>query len=387
MIPLELEFGWDRSVVSAAASLNILLFGLVGPFAAGLMNRFGIKRVMLASLAITASGVFLATQVSTPRQLIFSWGLLVGTGTGMASLVLGTAIVNRWFHAKRGVVLGALTGANATGQLLFLPAMAYSTEQVGWRFTVRAILIFLAVLVPVVYFWMKDRPSDVGLKPYGLESDDAAIETQKINPFRDTWQALLDGLKSKEFWLLSASFFVCGASTNGLIGTHLIPACVDHGIPEIQAAGLLAMMGVFDLVGTTGSGWLSDRFDSRKLLFMYYGLRGLSLLYLPFALSQFESGALTVFAVFYGLDWIATVPPTVALTTQIFGRERAPMMFGWIVAFHQVGASSTALFAGWIRSSQGNYSPAFAISGTLCLITAFMVLAIGRKRAMQAMAT
>lgn len=380
IVPLQKEFGWSRADVSLGASINILLFGLVGPFAAGLMNYFGIRKVMMASLIITFTGVLLSLFMSTVLELIFTWGVLVGSGTGMAAVVLGATVVNRWFHTKRGVVLGALTAANATGQLLFLPAMAYATERHSWKFTSSIILVAMTIIFPLVFFLIKDHPAEKGLKPYGLEENPIQNQNSKENPFRQTILSLWQGLKSFDFWLLAGSFFVCGASTNGLVGTHLVPACVDHGIPEVAAASLLAVMGIFDIIGTTCSGWLSDRFDNRKLLFIYYSLRGLSLVYLPYGFDHYHSGGLTLFAMFYGLDWIATVPPTVGLATQIFGREKAALMFAWIMAVHQIGASSAAYFAGFLRTQEGNYTHAFWMAGFLCVITAFGVLLIGRQK-------
>ncbi|HKP96281.1 MAG TPA: MFS transporter [Fibrobacteria bacterium] len=382
MVPWEEEFHWSRATVSLAASINILLFGLMGPFAAGFIKAFGARRVILCSLTVTGLGALASLWMESPYALVATWGIVVGAGTGMATVVLGASVVNTWFHSKRGVVLGALTGANATGQLLFLPAMAYIVSHQGWRYTVSAVLLYLILLVPLVRFLMRNRPEDVGLRPYGWpkERPPASPPASRVqaNPFAETVQGLRIGLRSREFWLLAGSFFICGASTNGLVGTHLVPACMDHGIPEVKAAGLLAIMGIFDLLGTTGSGWLSDRFDNRKLLFMYYALRGLALIYLPHGFRHSETG-LSIFAVFYGLDWIATVPPTLGLAAQAFGRDRAAIMFGWIMVAHQIGASLAAYLAGFFRTREGNYDHAFLAAGLLCVLTAFAVLRIGRR--------
>jgi MFS family permease len=385
MIPWETEFHWNRATVSLAASINILLFGLVGPFAAGFIKVFGARKVVLCSLVVTGLGALLSLRMESSYGLVLTWGITVGVGTGMATVVFGAAVVNNWFHEKRGVVLGALTAANATGQLLFLPAMAFIVSHQGWRHTVAAILLYMAALFPLVWFLMRNKPGDIGLRPYGLPEGGLPpdpFSRAKTNPFGETLDGLRIGLRSREFWLLAGSFFVCGASTNGLVGTHLVPACMDHGIPEVKAAGLLAIMGLFDLFGTTGSGWLSDRFDNRKLLFAYYGLRGMALIYLPHGFRHSDTG-LSIFAVFYGLDWIATVPPTLALAAQAFGRGRAAIMFGWIMAAHQIGASSAAYLAGWFRTREGNYDNAFLVSGLLCMATAFAVLLIGRQKAVQ----
>jgi predicted MFS family arabinose efflux permease len=183
-----------------------------------------------------------------------------------------------------------------------------------------------------------------------------------------------------DFWLLFATFSVCGFSTNGLVATHLIPFCADHGIPEVQAASLLAMMGVFDLLGTTMSGWLTDRYNARILLFWYYGLRGLSLMVLPF--TNFDLFSLSIFAVFYGLDWVATVPPTVGLTTEVFGKKDAPVIVSWIVCGHQMGGALAALGGGLARNATGSYLIAFIASGAACLLASLLVLRIARRPAM-----
>ena len=380
IVPLEHEFGWTRATISFAVSINLLLYGLIGPFAAGLINRWGPRRIMLIAFTLVAVGVALTTQIHTSTELVLLWGVLVGCGTGMTAIVLGATVVHRWFHTHRGLVVGVLTASTATGQLLFLPLLAHLVEQHGWRTAVLTAAGALVAILPLIFFVMRDDPAQVGLCPYGQPEDEPVVSSSKTgNPFREAIVALGIGMRSRDFWLLAGSFFICGASTNGLIGTHMVPACMDHGMPEVKAAGLLAVMGIFDLIGTTASGWLSDRFSNRWLLFTYYGLRGLSLLFLPDAFAP-ETHRLSIFAVFYGLDWIATVPPTVALTAKAFGRERVGVMFGWIVAAHQIGAGLAAWGAGWIRTVQGAYDHAFLLSGGLCVLTAAMVLLIGRKK-------
>jgi len=379
IVPLEEEFGWTRSTISLAISLNIFLYGLMGPFAGGLMQRLGIRRTTLGALALLATGVALATQVTRPWQLVLVWGLLVGAGSGMVALVLGATVVNRWFTARRGLAMGILTASTATGQLVFLPLLAAIIRDYGWRTATLVMAGAAAVAIPIVALFLRERPADLGLPPFGGERVEPAAGGG-AHPARVAIAALGEGVRSRDFWLLTATFFICGASTNGLIGTHLIPAAHDHGIPEVRAASLLALMGVFDLVGTTGAGWLSDRWSSRWLLAWYYGLRGLSLFFLPFALGGSETG-LWVFAVWYGLDWIATVPPTLRLATDAFGAERAPIMFGWIAAGHQVGAALTAFGAGWIRTTLGDYHLAFWSSGALCLLAAALALQVGRRPA------
>ena len=373
-LPLEREFHWSRSTVSLAVSVNILLYGLVGPFAGALMQRLGVRRTTMFALTLLAAGVSLATLVRQPWQLVLLWGVVVGLGSGMVALVLGATIVNRWFVARRGLAMGILTASTATGQLIFLPLLASVIERQGWRFGILIVASPVALMIPIVFALLREQPADLGIPAYGGTAG-AAPTLAPANPARIAIAALADGLRSRDFWLLTLTFVICGASTNGLVGTHLIPAAHDHGIPEVRAAGLLAIMGIFDLAGTTASGWLSDRWDSRRLLAWYYGLRGLSLLFLPFALGA-PGTALWVFAVFYGLDWIATVPPTVKLATDAFGSARAPVMFGWIAAGHQVGAALTALTAGWVRTTLGDYQVAFWTSGGLCLVAALLALQV-----------
>jgi len=379
IVPLEHEFGWSRATISLAISINILLYGLMGPFAGALMQRLGIRRTTIGALALLAAGVTLSTRVTEPWQLVLSWGVLVGIGSGMVALVLGATVVNRWFTTRRGLAMGLLTASAATGQLVFLPLLARVVEHDGWRAAALIMAAAAALAIPLVALLLRERPAVMGLPPYGGAAVEAA-PAPSANPVSTALRALADGARSRDFWLLSATFFICGASTNGLVGTHLIPAAHDHGIPEVRAAGLLALMGMFDLVGTTGSGWLTDRWSSRHLLAWYYGLRGLSLLYLPHALAGQQIG-LWVFAAWYGLDWIATVPPTLRLANDAFGPARAPIMFGWIGAGHQVGAALTAYAAGWVRTTGGDYQPAFWVSGGLCMLAAALALQVGRQPA------
>ena len=381
IVPLEQEFGWSRATISLAVSVNLLLYGLMGPFAAAFFTRIGVRRTMAIALTLLAVGVSATTLVTTPWQMILIWGVLVGCGAGMTAYSLSATVVNRWFSKSQGTVMGILTASAATGQLVFLPLLASLVQRHGWRTASYTMAGAALVTLPLVLLFMRNYPETVGLRPYGAAVDEPDQRTLQSagNPFRVALDGLRRGMHSTDFWLLAASFFVCGASTNGLIGTHLIPACVDHGIPEVRAAGMLAMMGILDLLGTTLSGWLSDRYDSRNLLFYYYGLRGLSLMGLPFALGG-PQWSLTVFAIFYGLDWIATVPPTVRLTAQSFGRENVGIMFGWIFASHQVGAALAATFAGAVRTYLGDYMVAFLLSGTICLLAAGLVLRINKPQ-------
>jgi MFS family permease len=376
---LEREFGWSPATISAAIAINIALFGLMGPFAAGIFERFGIRRTVAGALMLLAIAAAASSLMSQAWQFFLLWGVMVGIGTGSIGLVVGATIVNRWFETNRGTVMGVLTASNATGQLVFLPLFGYLVSGPGWRFEVLVVAGVCLALIPVTLLVLREHPSDMQLPMFGAT---VVVEPQPslINPITNAFNALGEGVKRKDFWLLAGSFFICGASTNGLIGTHLVPACGDHGIPEVRAAGLLAAMGVFDLAGTTLSGWLSDRFSSRWLLFWYYGLRGLSLMFLPAAFGIATLG-LPIFAVFYGLDWIATVPPTLKLATDAFGRGRAAIMFGWILAGHQLGAAMTAFLAGLIRTITLSYDAAFISSGILCMVASLTVLFISEKKA------
>ncbi|HEU4692530.1 MAG TPA: MFS transporter [Vicinamibacterales bacterium] len=374
MVALEGEFGWSRAVISSAVAINIALFGLIGPFAASVMDRWGVRRVILAAVALLSASVALTTQMQSQWQLTLLWGVLVGTGTGVTSMVLAAIIANRWFDERRGLVLGVLSASNATGQLIFLPSLAQLVASQGWRAAALLVAGAAAIVFVIVLIFMRDRPEDLGLRPYGRPADAVVPRSTALRPL----PALAMASRTRAFWLLAGTFFVCGASTNGLIGTHLIAACHDYGIHEVQSAQLLAMMGIFDIIGTTASGWLTDRYSSRYLLFGYYTLRGISLLFLPLTL-QVGASSLLIFAVFYGLDWIATVPPTVRLTSEAFGRENTGVIYGWIGASHQLGASVAAFGAGAIRTALGDYQVAFWAAGVLCVVAGLSFLTIGRS--------
>lgn len=383
IVPLQEAFGWNAAVISGAISLNILLFGLVGPFAAGLIQVIGLKRTVLCSMVLLVIGAGLSAFVREIWQLYLTWGVLVGLGSGAGMVGLATAVANRWFVHRRGLVVGLLTAGNASGQLVFLPLLASLVVSHTWHVVPLVVAAVILGLIPVVLLMLPESPAAIGIGPYGSE-EIVELPPQSGNPFTIAITGLMRGAKSVDFWLLFGTFAVCGFSTNGLVATHLIPYCMDHGIAEVSAAGLLAAMGIFDLIGTTMSGYLTDRYDSRVLLFWYYGLRGLSLVVLPF--TNFDVVSLTIFAVFYGLDWVATVPPTVTLINQVFGRKDAPVMVSWIVAGHQIGGALAALGAGETRYLTGSYIPAFVASGAACLMAAFLVLRIARARVSVAIA-
>jgi sugar phosphate permease len=377
--PLEKEFGWSTAQISFALAVRLALYGLIAPFAAAFINRFGVRPVVISAVAMIIAGFIASMAMTQVWELVAIWGVLVGIGTGMVALVLGATIAARWFVHRRGLVVGLLAASNATGQLIFLPFIAKLTQDYGWRNALIFVVAMLLVAGFVGLMVLRDRPADVGLAPFGERAvqpapkQDLGLIAMMASPLR----ALYAARTSRTFWVLSATFFVCGLSTNGLIQTHWVSLCGDYGIAPVAAASGLAVIGVFDFVGTILSGWLSDRYDNRWLLFMYYGLRGLSLIALPF--TNFTVIGLSAFAVFYGLDWVATVPPTVRLTAERFGAERANLTFGWIFTAHQLGAATAAFGAGFSRSDFATYLPALYVAGIACVIAAALVLTIGRR--------
>jgi sugar phosphate permease len=380
IVPLEQEFHWSRATISFAIGINLLLYGAIGPFAAAVMDRFGARHTMLLALAATAAGVALTPAMREPWQLVLLWGVVVGLSTGFIGAYLAAFIAARWFGAREGLVIGILTSANAAGQLVFLPTMAALATHAGWRMMSLVLAGTVVVFLPLLALLMRDRPEDLGLARYGEDPRSRAAAPPDGNPVAVAYRALASGVRSRDFWLIAGGYFVCGATTNGLIGTHLIAACVDHGFSEVAGAGLLAATGVFALLGGTIAGWLSDRWDNRLLLFSYYGLRGLALLYLPFAFNM-PFYALSVFSVVYGLDWIASAPPTVRLLIGVVGTERIGIMVAWITVIHQIGSALAAYLAGLLRIDFGTYFEAFITAGILLIAAAVMVLFIGADRA------
>jgi sugar phosphate permease len=377
--PLEKEFGWSTEEISAALAVRLALYGLIAPFAAAFINRFGVRPVAVSAVAMIVLGIVASMAMTEMWELIALWGVIVGIGTGMVALVLGASIAARWFVHRRGLVVGMLTASNATGQLIFLPLVAKLTESHGWRAALAFVVAILLLAGLVALLTLRDRPADLGLAPFGERAiqpaprQDLSLVAMMASPLR----ALYAARASRTFWVLFSTFFVCGLSTNGLIQTHWVSLCGDYGIQPVAAASGLAVIGAFDFVGTILSGWLSDRFDNRWLLFMYYGLRGLSLIALPF--TDFSVVWLSTFAVFYGLDWVATVPPTVRLTAERFGAEKANLTFGWIFAAHQLGAATAAFGAGFSRTAFATYLPSLYVAGVACVIAAALALTIGPR--------
>ena len=379
VVPLEEAFGWRRDQIALAISVNVLLFGLVAPFAAALMERFGVRKIVLSALILVSGGAFSTMYINSPGQLIASWGVVVGVGTGSMALVFGGTIANRWFVKNRGLVIGIFTAASATGQLVFLPGLAFLADNKGWKTVSFSVLVACAVMLPLVFIFLRESPASVGKLPYGADENWQAPVKSEISAGKLAILTLKQASAKKDFWYLFFSFFVCGLSTSGLIGTHLIPAAHDHGMPETVAASLLALIGVFDLIGTIASGYLTDRIDPRKLLFFYYFLRGLSLFLLPIILFQTVHPSTLVFVIFYGLDWVATVPPTIMLCRTILGPDRGMVVYGWVFVAHQIGASIAALGAAILRVKLGDYALAFYISGAFCILSAVLVLRIAKN--------
>ncbi len=378
LLPLKNEFGWDLGQISGALAVRLMLFGLVAPFAAALMQRYGVRRVVSIALCMIVLGLGLATQMTALWQLWLTWGLVLGLSTGVTANVLGATVATRWFSKRRGLVVGLLSASSATGQLLFLPVAAWLSDNMGWRLAMAPAAVLCLVCLVLVLLVMRDHPGDMALPSYGETIVTAApSRTGNGNALVRSFGALAAASRSRTFWILAGTFFICGLSTNGLVQNHFIPLCHDFGMDAVAASGVLALMGACDFIGTVGSGWLSDRFDNRWLLFWYYGLRGISLLLLPF--SDFSFYGLSLFAVFYGLDWIATVPPTVKLAGQTFGREQGPLVFGWIFTAHQLGSATAAFGAGVSRDALASYLPAFSAAGVACLLAALAVLAVRRR--------
>ncbi|WP_374991196.1 MFS transporter [Streptomyces sp. LHD-70] len=374
--PLHREFDWSRGTIGFAVSVNLALYGITAPFAAALMDRFGIRRVVAVALTVIALGSGLAVWMTAAWQLILYWGFLVGLGSGSMALAFAATVTNRWFTERRGLVTGILTAASASGQLIFLPLLSWMVEGHGWRPAAITVALTALAVVPFVWLLLRDHPADVGLAPYGAKEfvpkpppvQGAASRALKV---------LFRAAKTGPFWLLAGTFAICGASTNGLIQTHFIPAAHDHGMPITAAASLLAVIGVFDVIGTIFSGWLTDRFDARRLLGAYYALRGISLLFLPMLLAPDVRPPMLFFIVFYGLDWVATVPPTIALCREHYGDDSA-IVFGWVLASHQIGAAVVAFAGGLVRDLTGSYDVVWYASGALCAAAALMAVVIRR---------
>ncbi|MED3940113.1 MFS transporter [Priestia megaterium] len=382
--PFENEFGWDRSVIALAFAISMFLYGVSGPFMAALLNIIGLKKMMIISMTTLLTGIILTFIMNQSWQMIIIWGFIIGLGSSLFLTVLSPYVANHWFEKRRGLAVGILTASTATGQLILLPVLAAIIENYSWRPALGLIMILSFIMLIITLLFMKNTPKDVGILPYGLEQEiQGSNESQKENPITIAFKGLFQAVKVKEFWLLSGSYFICGLSTNGLIGTHFVSYCMSFGLPLVTAASFLSFMGIFDLLGTTLSGWLSDRFDNRWLLFWYYSLRGASLVLLPYVLIEGSMTMLIIFTVFYGLDWIATVPPTISISRRIFGINKSGIVYGWINASHQAGSAVAAYGGGLIYRFFNSYTWAFFLAGTFCILASLFVIIIKKQYSSQ----
>ena len=380
LTPFEQEFGWDRQVISLAFGISLFFYGFAGPFMAALLQKFGLKKMMLASMGTLLIGLLLIFLMNQSWQLIIIWGVIIGLGSSLFLTVLSPYVANHWFKEKRGLATGILTASTAMGQLILLPVLATIIENYSWRWAIGLIITISSVMFFLIFLFMRNTPKEIGILPYGQTEDVEVADVQSQgNPIVLAFKGLADAIRAKEFWLLAGSFFFCGFSTNGLVGTHFISYCISFGIPIVTAASLLSFMGVFNMVGTTLSGWLSDRIDNRWLLFWYYLFRGASLVLLPFALMEGNLTWILVFTVFYGLDWVATVPPTINLSRQIFGVHKSAIIYGWIFASHQVGAATAAYGGGMLYSYFNTYTWAFFMAGVCCVMASLFVILIKKQ--------
>lgn len=369
--PLEAEFGWSRGSISLAVAVSLIAFGLGGPIAGGLTDRFGPRRVMLAGLSLIAVGLAPLLALRSLWQLHLFWGIITGIGTGAIATVLGATVAHRWFKTHRGLMIGLFGAASSAGQLVFLPGLMALTSSSGWRTAIGALVGTMLVLLIPVMLWMKDRPQDIGTLPVG---DDGTAGTGVVAA-GVAGTSVAEAVRTRDFWLLAGSFFICGYTSNGLVGTHLLPHAVEHGFTEVAAASALGLMGMMNVVGTLASGWLTDRYDNRKLLAVYYGFRAIAIAALPFIV---EFQGLLIFAVLYGLDWIATVPPTVNLTAQRFGKTSLGTIFGWIFCAHMFGAAIAAYAGGFFHDLLGDYNLIFLSAAVLGFIAVGLSITITR---------
>ena len=379
--PLEMEFGWSRAAIASAISLNLLLFGVAAPISGWLLDRFGARRVMLGSLSLLLVGVSATMVMRELWQLFLLWGIVVGLGAGGVGSVLSATVANRWFVARRGLALGILNSASSTGQLIFIPLFMALIVFSGWRTGSFILAVVCLILIPMVFLWMCNDPADLGLEPYGSGkpgvSPGGGLAALRGAARSSEGVSIREAFSSSTFWLLAGSFFICGGTANGLIGTHLIPHSIDHGIPQVTAAATVGVMGGLNFVGTILSGWMIDRVQPRKWLSLIFALRGVSLFILPFVT---DFSGLFIFAVIYGLDWFATVPPTIAITADTFGRQSVGRIYGWIFLSHQIGAALMASGAGAIRVWLGDYQFAFLAGGSIAMVAAGLALGIKPSR-------
>ncbi len=367
MLSLEQEFHWSRETLSGAVAINLFLFGLAGPFLGRLMDLYGVKAITIVLIVLVTLGAGGSVLMQEPWQLYLLWGVIIGAGSGGTSMIMGSAVVNRWFQERRGLALGILGAAFSSGQLIFTPILMNLNIHEGWRTATLTIVFLLGLLVlPFVIWLMVDDPGLRGIRAYGANGNTDFTLSPDLNPIHKA-------MKKPQFWLLAFSFGICGLTTSGLFQTHLIPHGIEHGFPEMTMAISLGLMGATDIFGTILSGWLCDRFGKRWPLAIYYLLRGVSLVLLPYVES---TGQLMAFSVIYGLNWLSTIPATSALTADLFGKQNVGVVFGWICFAHQIGAAIAAYGAGYLHHLAGNYTLAFMASGLFAFVATGLVVLI-----------
>jgi MFS family permease len=371
--PMESTFGWDRAALSGAAALSLLLLGAAGPFVGWLADQWGPRRVIMASVVLLGIGTVLTSRVTALWQVYLTAGVLMALGSGGVGMSTAASVAARWFEGRRGLVMGLIGGAMSAGQLVIVPLAVWLTLTLGWRQSYVWLGLLLFVLaIPLTLFFIHNDPRDRGLRAYG--AGEAASGTAPTAPERRT--GIADAMQVPAFWLLAGSFFVCGYTSNGLVLTHLVPHAAEHGFSEMHAAQALGVMGAMNILGTVASGWICDRFGRKGPLAFYYGVRGLSLLFLLYV---WNVPSLHIFAAIFGLNYISTVPPTTTLTANIFGRYSVGALSGWIFFSHQVGAALGAAIGGWIFQSTGSYAWAFVSAAVMAFLAVPMALAIKER--------
>ncbi|WP_032793682.1 MULTISPECIES: MFS transporter [Streptomyces] len=376
--PLHENYAWDRGQIALAASVNMILFGLTAPFAAALMDRVGIRRVVVGALLLVSAGALLTSFMSQPWQLVAYWGVLIGLGSGCLTMTFAASITADWFDKRRGLVTGALSSSSHLGQLIFLPLLAWSVDRFDWRPPVVTLAFVALAVAALVFLLLRDHPADVGAKPYGA-TEFVPKPDRVPGAARRTIAVLVAALRTGPFWLLAGMFVICGASTNGIMWSNWAPAAHDHGMAVTAAASMLSLIGIFSALGAIFSGWLTDRFDPRRLLTVYFAIRALTLLALPLVFTSTVTVLMIAFVVVYGLVDVATVPPVIELSRRVYG-EDGPIVFGWANSAHQLGAGASAFLGATARDLFGTYDVVWTALSVACVVAALMALVVRAPR-------
>ncbi|MEU6672090.1 MFS transporter [Streptomyces sp. NPDC046727] len=372
--PLHQEYAWDRGQIALAASVNMVLFGFTAPFAAALMERAGIRRVAAGAMLLIAVGALLTNAMAAPWQLTLYWGVLIGLGSGCLTMTFAALVTSRWFVHRRGLVTGSLSASSHLGQLLFLPLLAWAVDRYDWQPPVVTLALAALTVSALVALFLRDHPADVGARPYGSE-EFVAKPAPAQGAARRTVTVLLQATRTGTFWLLAGMFVICGASTNGIMWSNWVPAAHDHGMHATVAASMLSLIGVFSALGAAVSGWLTDRFDPRRLLTVYFTVRALTLLALPLVFAASAKPSMIAFAVVYGLVDVATVPPVIALCQRAYGDD-GPIVFGWTNSAHQLGAGASAFLGATARDVFGSYDTVWVTLSGVCLVAALLAMVV-----------